>query len=31
VCDEQTLTLFDWTGLTYANATLFSASQTISY
>jgi hypothetical protein len=31
VCDEQTLTLFDWTGLTYASTTIFSASQTISY
>jgi hypothetical protein len=31
ICDEDTLTLFDWTGMTYANATLFSESQTVSY
>lgn len=30
-CDEDTVTIFDWTGLTYANASIFSASQTISY
>jgi len=30
-CDESTLTIFDWTGLTYANASIFSASQTIDY
>lgn len=30
-CEDDSLTLFDWTGLTYANTTLFSASQTINY
>jgi hypothetical protein len=30
-CEEETLSLFDWTGLTYASTTIFSESQTISY
>jgi len=30
-CDEATKTIFDWTGMTYASSTIFSASQTINY
>jgi hypothetical protein len=30
-CVEATLEVFDWTGLTYADTTIFSASQSFSY
>jgi hypothetical protein len=28
---EATQTLFDWTGLTYASSTIFTATQTLGY
>jgi hypothetical protein len=30
-CVEGSLTIFDWTGLTFVNATLFSLSQTLNF
>ena len=30
-CEDDTLTIFDWTGMTYASASIFSASQTVNY
>ncbi len=30
-CDDSSVTIFDWSGLTYASTTVFSASQTLSY
>ncbi len=31
ICEEATKEIFDWTGMTYASTTIFSASQTVSY
>jgi hypothetical protein len=31
ICEEATKTLFDWTGMTYASTTIFSASKTLDY
>lgn len=30
-CTDGSLTIFDWTGLTYVNATLFNLSQTLTF
>lgn len=31
ICEEASKKIFDWTGMTYASATIFSASQTLLY
>lgn len=31
ICEDASKTLFDWTGMTYASTTIYSASQTLSY
>jgi hypothetical protein len=31
ICEEASKMIFDWTGMTYASATIFSASQTLPY